>query len=79
MASSYMSPNRGGGGAGCGVSANKYSCAHGAQINFEDLPPYLIHITVEGIAATVHIHLVLRSASQSELEFLKNLWGLGTE
>jgi hypothetical protein len=23
-----------GGGGGCGVSANEYSCAHGAQINF---------------------------------------------
>jgi hypothetical protein len=26
----------------CGVSANEYSCAHGAQINFEDLTPYYI-------------------------------------
>jgi hypothetical protein len=25
----------------CGVSANEYSCAHGAQINFGDLTPYL--------------------------------------
>ncbi len=30
-----------GGGGGCGVSANEYSCAHGAQINFGDIPPYL--------------------------------------
>ncbi len=30
-------------GGGCGVSANKYSCAHGAQINFDDLTPYLIY------------------------------------
>jgi hypothetical protein len=37
-----MSPNAGGGGCcGCGVSANEYCCAHGAQINFEDLTPYL--------------------------------------
>jgi hypothetical protein len=29
-----MSPNAGVGvGGGCGVSANEYSCAHGAQIN----------------------------------------------
>jgi len=35
-----MSPNAGG---GCGVSANKYSCAHGAQINFGDLSPYLTY------------------------------------
>jgi hypothetical protein len=33
----------GGGGGGCGVSlsANEYSCAHGAQINFGNLTPYL--------------------------------------
>jgi hypothetical protein len=24
-------------GGGCGISANEYSCAHGAQINFRDL------------------------------------------
>ncbi len=34
-----MSPNAGVGG--CGVSADEYSCAHGAQINFGDLIPYL--------------------------------------
>ncbi len=28
-------------GGGCGVSANEYSCAHGAQINLGDLTPYL--------------------------------------
>ncbi len=26
-----------------GVSAKEYSCAHGAQINFEDLAPYLTY------------------------------------
>ncbi len=37
-----MSPNAGmWGGGGCGFSANEYSCAHGAQINFGDLTPYL--------------------------------------
>jgi hypothetical protein len=36
-----MSPNlRAGGGGCCRVSANEY-CAHGAQINFGDLTPYL--------------------------------------
>jgi hypothetical protein len=25
----------------CGVSANEYSCAYGAKINFGDLAPYL--------------------------------------
>jgi hypothetical protein len=29
------------GGGDCGVSANEYSCAHGAQINFRDLTSYL--------------------------------------
>jgi hypothetical protein len=27
----------------CGVSANEYSCAHGAQINFRDLALYLTY------------------------------------
>jgi hypothetical protein len=30
-------------GRGCGVSANEYSCAHEAQINFGDLTPYLTY------------------------------------
>jgi hypothetical protein len=33
-------PKWGGGGV-CKVSAKEYSCAHGAQINFGDLTPYL--------------------------------------
>ncbi len=33
----------GDGGGGCGVSANKYSCADGAQIIFGDLIPYLTY------------------------------------
>jgi hypothetical protein len=37
-APSYMSPNAGGGGS-CGVSANEYSCAHGAQRKFGGLTP----------------------------------------
>ncbi len=42
IAPSYMNPNAGGGVWGsCGVSANEYSCAHGAQINFGNLTPYL--------------------------------------
>ncbi len=31
------------GGGGCGFSANKYSCAHGAHINIGDLTPYLTY------------------------------------
>jgi hypothetical protein len=34
------------GGGGRGVSANEYSFTHGAQINFEDLTPYLTHGSV---------------------------------
>jgi hypothetical protein len=40
IAPSLMSPNACGWG-GCGVSANEYSYAHRAQINFGDLTPYL--------------------------------------
>jgi hypothetical protein len=35
----YHEPKCGGGG-GCGASANEYSYAHGAQMNFGDLTPY---------------------------------------
>ncbi len=31
------------GGEVAGVSANEYSCAHGAQLNFGDLTPYLTY------------------------------------
>jgi hypothetical protein len=34
-------PKYGGGGGDCVVSAHEYSCAHGAQIYFGDLTPYL--------------------------------------
>ncbi len=30
-------------GVSCGVSANEYNCAHGAQINFGDLTLYLTY------------------------------------
>jgi hypothetical protein len=30
---------------GCGVSDNKYNCAHGAQLNFGDKTPYLTYAT----------------------------------
>ncbi len=45
IAPSYTNPN--GGGGGCGVSANKYSCAQHVtrtQMNFGDLPPYPMRI-----------------------------------
>jgi hypothetical protein len=34
---------RGRGGIAVAVSANEYSCAHEAQINFGDLTPYLTY------------------------------------
>ncbi len=40
---------RRGGEEGFGVSVNDYSCAHGAQINFGDLTPYLTYARSEGI------------------------------
>jgi hypothetical protein len=30
---------------GMGVSANEYSCAHGAQVNFRDLIPYITYVS----------------------------------
>ncbi len=44
-----MSPNAGGLGGGgeiCGVSANEYSCAYGAQINFVDLTSYINYMVL---------------------------------
>ncbi len=39
-----IKPNGGSGGEGdWGVSAIEYSCAHGGQINFGDLTPYLTY------------------------------------
>jgi hypothetical protein len=49
IAPSYMSPNAGRGGV-CGVSANEYCCAHGDQINFGDLTPYLINLWLHPFA-----------------------------
>ncbi len=46
IAPSYMSPNAGGVEGVCGVSANEYSCSHGAQINFGDLTLYLTYARV---------------------------------
>ncbi len=42
IATSLYEPKCGGGGS-CGVLVNEYSCAHGAQINFGDLTPYLTY------------------------------------
>ncbi len=58
-----MSPNARGGG--CGVSANeyRYSCAHGAQLNFGDLSsvsdpdPYWIRNQVRGSESGIRIRI----------------------
>jgi hypothetical protein len=39
----------------CGVSANEYSCAHGAQINVGDLTPYLTYVCTCIIIALLNI------------------------
>ncbi len=57
IAPPYMSPNAEDKGRGCGVSANKYSCAHG-QINFG----YLITINVSVVFMARYI-MVLRGAT----------------
>ncbi len=43
IAPSYISANAGGGGWFAGLS-NEYNCAHGAQINFGYLTPYLTYV-----------------------------------
>jgi hypothetical protein len=54
-----MSPNAGG-WVGCGISANEYSCARGAQINFGEIK--------------LHINPMIFSHSQSDSssEFLSD-------
>ncbi len=51
-----MSPNAGGGGS-CGVSANEYSCAHGAQINFGDPTPYLTYGKIKNVQFSAYKNL----------------------
>ncbi len=57
----------GGGGCGCvvsaiGLSQCEYSCAHGAQLNFGDLTPYLTydpnHLLCLCILYTFYFHLL---------------------
>jgi hypothetical protein len=44
-----MSQNAEGGLRVAGVSANEYSCAHGAQINSGDLTPYLTYAQIKKV------------------------------
>ncbi len=55
-----------GGGGGCGASANEYSCAHGAPINFGDLTPYITY----GISC----HLVTLQLADN-ISPLEIIWG----
>jgi hypothetical protein len=48
MSSTLAEPKCGGWrGVDCRVSANEYSCAHGAQMNLEDLTPHLTYGLLE--------------------------------
>jgi hypothetical protein len=48
-----------------GVSANEYSCAHGAQINFGDLTPYLTYGAALEIIANFYEDWQLPKAFQT--------------
>jgi hypothetical protein len=52
-------PKCGGMGGGVRVSAIEYSCAHGAQINFGDLTPYLTYGQTKetNLFATLYLEL----------------------
>jgi hypothetical protein len=50
-----MSPNARAGEWGCGVSANEYSCAYGAQINFGDGTPYFTYDIVSNFYRALKI------------------------
>ncbi len=42
----------------CGVSANEYSCTHGAQINFGDLTPYLTYGGIAVISQSISLFVL---------------------
>jgi hypothetical protein len=85
-----MSPNAvvvvvRGGGWGCGVSANEYSYAHRAQINFGgDLSPYLTYDAENKIKvnlarlATTESHRFLSSSSEIS-SIISSVWFLITD
>jgi hypothetical protein len=54
-----MNPNAGGGGSG--VSANEYSCAYGAQINFGDLTQPMLETIKERYLLCTIYHILLSS------------------
>ncbi len=62
-----MSPNAGG-GESCRVSANEYSCAHGAQINFGDLTPHLTDVSLKFKRRKSSIDVVLLHVKRENLK-----------
>ncbi len=55
----------------CGVSANEYSCAHGAQINFVDLTLYLTYVETHD----EEVGRDLNDQLEWGFVFLKTQWG----
>jgi hypothetical protein len=47
-------PKCGGKGVNCGASANEYSCAQGAQLNFGDMTAYLIYGSFSPLNGVLH-------------------------
>jgi hypothetical protein len=75
-------PKCGGRGRG-GVSANEYSCAHGDQINFGDLTPYItmawplrIFITLLMHTVLVQLHTVFSMSVYMDNFLSKELYGM---
>ncbi len=52
-----------GGEGGCGISANEYSCAHGAKINFGDLTPYLTYDNGTTVKVNFMLHFIFTKSS----------------
>jgi hypothetical protein len=53
------------GGGGCGVSANEYSCAHGAQMKFRDLAPYFTYVVDTPTLSFARLRIYERSETKS--------------
>ncbi len=66
----YDEPKWGGGGRGCGVSANAYSCAHGAKIIYGDLTLYVVKFLIENPAIALTFFC---SVPTFALKFAKSL------
>ncbi len=58
-------------GEGVGVSANEYSCTHGAQISFGDLTPYLTYAGKQRALKMVNGHWTSDSGLERLMEELR--------